>query len=71
MASHTNVGHVDHVAYDEARSRILRSAGLTVLRFRNNEVYSGLDRVLEVIRRELATRVQTPSPPHPHLEGEG
>ena len=63
--------HFDAKTYDAARSGFLRSAGLTVLRFWNNDVFGNMEGVLELIRRELATRPRTPSPPNPPLEGEG
>ena len=63
--------HFDAASYDDVRTKYLESAGFLVLRFWNNQVFEELDGVLEVIRREVATRVQTPSPPHPPLEGEG
>ena len=63
--------HFDATAYDEARTQFLQAAGFVVLRFWNNEVFGDIDGVLEVIRRELAGRVRTPSPPNPPLEGEG
>ncbi|HVT33374.1 MAG TPA: endonuclease domain-containing protein [Rhodanobacteraceae bacterium] len=63
--------HFDAAAYDEMRSRFLRLAGFGILRFRNNDVFSDLDGMLEVNRRERVVRGRTPSPPNPPLEGEG
>jgi very-short-patch-repair endonuclease len=63
--------HFEAAAYDEARSAFLQAAGFVVLRFWNNQVFGEIGGVLEVIRRELVLRGQTPSPPNPPLEGEG
>jgi isoleucyl-tRNA synthetase/very-short-patch-repair endonuclease len=50
---------------DEARSAYLEKFGFRVVRFRNTEVEHDLNRVLESIRRSLA------SPPNPLSSGEG
>jgi very-short-patch-repair endonuclease len=63
--------HFDAAAYDEMRSRFLRLAGFGILRFWNNDVFSDLDGMLEVIRCERVVRGRTPSTPNPPLEGEG
>jgi very-short-patch-repair endonuclease len=60
--------HFDENAYDQARSQLLQASGFLVLRFWNNEVFGEIDGVLEIIRRELISRVGTPSPPNPPLE---
>jgi len=58
-------------ARDEVRDRQLAEAGLTVLRFWNNQVLGEIEAVLEVIRQALLAGRE----PHPHpnipLEGEG
>lgn len=53
------------VDQDQERDAWMRSQGLTVLRFRNQEVFDGLERVLLRIMEFL------PSPPAPLPRGEG
>jgi very-short-patch-repair endonuclease len=48
--------HADAKDYDSARDRFLRSRGLTVLRFWNNDVLQRTESVLEVIVRTLEKR---------------
>ena len=55
----------EELASDARRDAFMRSAGYTVLRFRNTEVYEALDMVCEAI---LARAAQIPSP---RLRGEG
>jgi len=45
--------HLDQQAYDEARTRILQKEGFRVLRFWNNEVFTNVEGVLEVIMNHL------------------
>ena len=46
-------GHLKVCLYDRQRSLYLESLGYRVLRFWNNEVARQIDRVLDVIWREL------------------
>ncbi|WP_237745577.1 Eco57I restriction-modification methylase domain-containing protein [Planktothrix agardhii] len=57
--------HNSQVDQDQERDAWMRSQGLTVLRFRNQEVFDGLERVLLRIMEFL------PSPPAPLPRGEG
>jgi len=41
--------HLNRIAYDDERTQYLESTGITVLRFTNNEVMTGLDNVLNRI----------------------
>jgi very-short-patch-repair endonuclease len=45
--------------HDQAREYVLKSLGLKVVRFTNEEIEDDLDAVVEVIRGQLAVR--TPS----------
>ncbi len=62
---------------DEARTSVLNSKGFEVLRFRNDEVISGIDNVVAKIVEKLNTRIsvyKTESPtarPLPFGEGQG
>jgi very-short-patch-repair endonuclease len=47
--------HLDHVAYDSARTAFLRSQGFRVLRFWNNEVTNNMNEVLDCILAALRT----------------
>ena len=53
--------HLDAAAYDEQRDCFLRTRGLLVLRFWDNDVLCATASVLEAIR--AATLRQPPSPP--------
>jgi very-short-patch-repair endonuclease len=52
--------HAEQQNYDEQRTEKLRTAGLTVLRFWDNEVLNETDAVVQVIWNAL-----NPSPPRP------
>lgn len=54
--------HAAQHAYDESRSEFLRSQGLTVLRFWNNEVLEQTEAVLERVCAILASPSPLPSP---------
>jgi very-short-patch-repair endonuclease len=56
--------HLNATVYDDERSRFLKQAGYSVLRFWNNEVFENVEGVLEVILRAVRDRA-TPSPPRP------
>ena len=45
--------HGDAIAYDNARTKILESHGYHVLRFWNNDVFQGLEGVVDRIRHEV------------------
>ena len=62
--------HADQGAYDEARTRVLRREGFTVIRFWNDEVLYHIDDVLQSIRMVLRDHEKhcrcvsgTPHPP--------
>lgn len=60
--------HLDHVAYDDERTKFLAQKGVFVLRFGNNEVNSNLEGVVTAIEltiRDLIDKVSTPSQPSP------
>jgi methionyl-tRNA synthetase len=69
--------HAEAQAHDEKRSAFLKSKGIDVLRFWNNEVLAETEAVLEKIWRELDTRKvittlpSAPSPLTPLPAGEG
>jgi methionyl-tRNA synthetase len=73
--------HGEARAHDEQRSALLRSKGIDVLRFWNNQVLGETEAVLEKIWGELVTRdiistasninTKAPSPPAPLPGGEG
>jgi very-short-patch-repair endonuclease len=48
--------HADATGYDEARTRFIQAQGYRVLRFRNNDVLSNTDGVLERITQSLSQR---------------
>lgn len=55
---------------DEARDGFFASEGFQVLRFTNDEVMSGLEGVVEMIRQTAASRMaSSPSPTLPHKGG--
>jgi|SRR5215469_876975 len=60
--------HASQIERDEERTRILQAAGITVLRFWNNDVMANLEGVLEEI-----ARIASAATPHPVLlpTGEG
>jgi very-short-patch-repair endonuclease len=61
-----------HQAADAGRSQLLRSKGITILRFWNNEVIEKTEEVWDVISRTAATlslRPATPTPALPLLGG--
>jgi very-short-patch-repair endonuclease len=60
----------ESVRDDAERTRILESAGFSVLRFWNNDALANTTGVLEAIRQSLEARA-TPSPPNPPLAGKG
>ena len=60
--------HIDRAEYDQKRSAFLKSKGLKVLRFWNNDVLSQTAAVLEQIRIEIEGQSLTPAP---LPEGEG
>jgi len=68
--------HVEAQAHDENRSAFLKSKGIDVLRFWNNEMLAETEAVLEKIWYELDARKvivcspNVPSPPAPLPEGE-
>jgi very-short-patch-repair endonuclease len=63
--------HDHQIDYDEARTAHLEAYGYTVVRFRNDEVLSNLDAVLNRILATANTlRHRQPTPPLPGL-GEG
>jgi len=51
--------HARQKEHDQAREYVLKSLGLKIVRFTNEEIEDDLDAVVEVIRRHLA--VSTPS----------
>ncbi|RDJ00056.1 endonuclease domain-containing protein [Dyella solisilvae] len=53
---------------DAVRDAWLRSQGITVLRFWNNEILQNTDAVLEAVLRELAKGAPSPPTPLPHGE---
>src|SRR5450759_2413661 len=69
--------HAEAQAHDEKRSAFLKSKGIDVLRFWNNEVLAETEAVLEKIwwelnaRKVIATSPNAPSPLAPLPEGEG
>ncbi|WP_425599721.1 DUF559 domain-containing protein [Luteimonas abyssi] len=52
------------------RTECLGSAGFTVPKFWNDEIFKNAKGVIEVIMRALADQARTPPPPRPSLEGE-
>lgn len=56
-----------HQADDERRSQRLRSKGVTVLRFWNNDVLGNIEGVWEEIARTAATLSSRPATPTPTL----
>ena len=56
---------------DRKRDAFFTSEGFEVLRFTNEQVMSGLEGALEVIRQATASRIRgtPPSPPLPHKGG--
>ena len=69
--------HAEAQAHDEKRSAFLKSKGIDVLRFWNNEVLAETEAVLEKIwweldaRKVIASSPIAPSPPTPLPGGEG
>ena len=59
--------HLDAIAYDQQRTKVLAAAGFLVLRFWNNQILNEFEVVTETIWRTLETH---PLPVLP-LEGEG
>jgi len=61
----------DRQRADRNRDAFFTSEGFEVLRFTNEQVMSGLEGVLEVIRQANASRIRgtPPSPPLPHKGG--
>jgi very-short-patch-repair endonuclease len=57
--------HAIHIKEDAERSRYLEGQGYRIIRFWNNDVFKGIDSVLEVIYRELS------KDPSPSLSPEG
>ncbi len=45
--------HGDAIAYDEARTKVLNAHGFHVVRFWNNDVFDGLEGVVDRIRQEV------------------
>ena len=45
--------HGDAIVYDKARTKILETHGYRVLRFWNNDVFQGLEGVVDRIRHEV------------------
>jgi very-short-patch-repair endonuclease len=72
--------HGDAVAYDESRTKTLNVHGYRVIRFWNNDVFEGLEGVVERIRHEVRlpttfsyahlTDCSTPTP-NPSPQGGG
>src|SRR3989344_6096382 len=60
--------HAEHVKKDSRRTEYLKSRGLKVIRFWNNEVLGDTDSVFSVIQ---ATLINSPSSPALLPEGEG
>ena len=63
--------HAIDVVKDAARTRHLVARGLTVLRFRNNELLANTDGVVIAIQAVIGRLASRPSPPTPLPEGEG
>jgi very-short-patch-repair endonuclease len=65
-------GEAGQAAYDEQRTRALEGAGITVLRFWNNELLSDTEAVLGAIVAALHERLPSPGASrHPLPKGEG
>jgi len=45
--------HANRVEYDREREQVLRSLGIKVLRFKNEQVINSLDSVLKTIKRTI------------------
>lgn len=54
--------HDDQIAEDAARTTALEGLGLTVVRFRNDEVLDDLDRVIRLLDTTIEAMGATPSP---------
>lgn len=52
--------HAKRVDYDKRRDARLKSFGLTVLHFKNEEIYFDTGRVVERIKKQLALPVRKP-----------
>jgi len=63
--------HAEHHVYDAKRDACLRKNGFIVLRFWNNEVFTNIDGVLELIRRHAIMTASTPTPQPPPARGGG
>jgi len=61
--------HFEQAAYDEKRTQSLRSAGIDVLRFWNNDVLQNTEAVLEKLWNRLMEHSPSPLPPLPGGEG--
>jgi len=61
--------HQERQRYDAKRDACLRLNGFTVLRFWDNEIFTNIEGVLEVIRAHCLTHL--PPPPGPLPQGEG
>ena len=58
----------DQKQYDQERDYEIRQLGIEILRFKNEEVFENLTDVLNKIRTQLETRLQSPT--KSSLEGE-
>jgi very-short-patch-repair endonuclease len=57
--------HDDQIAEDAARTTVLEGLGLTVVRFRNDEVLDDLDRVIRLLDTTIEAMGATHSPSRP------
>jgi very-short-patch-repair endonuclease len=57
--------HHDQIAEDAARTTALEGLGLTVIRFRNDEVLDDLDRVIRLLDTTIEAMGATHSPSRP------
>jgi adenine-specific DNA-methyltransferase len=63
--------HADRELYDEKRTALLKTHGVRVVRFTNDEVIGNIDGVLESLEYAVTAK-QGPSPvPSPRVQGEG
>jgi len=61
----------DQKRYDSSREEVLSQLGVKVIRFTNDEVFSGIDSVLGRIKQEVARKASTPGGQIPPLGGQG